>query len=268
MYDLLRFLFQNSSFLVFLVLEFVSLSLVIKYNDHQANIISETSANLTGYLQSRNTQVRDYLELKEERDKLTTQNEQLSKELYELREYYKLDTTDLVRKTPVNYDIITARVVGNSINQANNMMILDKGSTSGVEKGDGVIGNGSVMGVVSDVSPEYAQCISILNTNMKTVAQIEEINAFGSVTWQPFDDRYVVLNDIPKHYGVKEGQHVSTSAFSTVFPPGITIGVVENVNSRPGRNDLDIKVRLTNSPYDVTVVQIIKPTNTPEFDED
>ena len=69
--------------------------------------------------------------------------------------------------------------------------------------------------------------------------------AFGTITWKGDDYRYALLSQIPMSEQVNPGDTIISSGYSTIYPKGITIGVVEKVEPIPTQYFYTIKVRLT-----------------------
>ena len=83
----------------------------------------------------------------------------------------KIDTLQLQRK----YLYLPAKVVGNSVSQANNYLQLHRGSQQGVVADLGVTDiNNSVVGTVVDVSNNYAVVMSLLHRQSNISAKLKK----------------------------------------------------------------------------------------------
>lgn len=65
------------------------------------------------------------------------------------------------------------------------------------------------------------------------------------------------LLDIPKHISVLEGDTVSTSGYSTIFPKGLLVGTVREVTLPSGSNSYKIAVELFADPVTMNTAYVI-----------
>ena len=125
--------------------------------------------------------------------------------------------------------------INNSINRRSNYLTLNRGRIHGIKPQMAVIGPAGVVGIVLHVSNHFCTVLSLLNSQIKLSAKIRENNYFGSLTWDGKDPIYATLGEINKHVKIEVGQHVVTSAYSTIFPENINIGLVEEVGFDEGK---------------------------------
>ena len=64
---------------------------------------------------------------------------------------------------------------------------------------------------------------SLENSNLKLAVRDQRSNVNGILTW---DGVQLVLQNIPTTDDVKAGDRIVTSAFSTIVPPQIPVGIV------------------------------------------
>jgi rod shape-determining protein MreC len=65
------------------------------------------------------------------------------------------------------------------------------------------------------------------------------------------------IEAIPKHASVVEGDTVITSGYSSMFPGGLTVGLVEEVKGIEGSSFYNIKVKLTEDLNKVEYVYVV-----------
>ena len=145
------------------------------------------------------------------------------------------------------------RVLNNSVNQQYNYLMIDKGSAQGLKKDMGVISGQGVVGVVTDVSENFATVISVLNRNFRVSASILRNSYFGIIEWTGRDPSSVRLREIPSHVNVVPGDTVVTSGYSAIFPPNLMIGIVDEVKPGEG-NFYDISVNLSTNFRNLTTL--------------
>ncbi len=120
-----------------------------------------------------------------------------------------------------------------------------------------VINNKGVIGIVDDVSENYARVQSILNRNSKINARFKGNFYYGTLTWDGENYNIVQLTDIPRQAIFKQGDTIITGGKSTIFPEGIPIGTVINVPKKlSSSNTLNIK--LFNDMSNLGYVYVVK----------
>ena len=246
MRGLIQLIARYGSFLLFLLLEVLSLVLVVRYNQQQNEIFLNSWGLLTTYLEQQADNVGDYYGLKKEVIQLQGKNiklmEQLDNAKYSNRLFRDTINDDTLLQL---YTFIGANVISNSITSANNYLRLDKGSEHGIKPHMGVISDQGVVGIVRHVSPHFSSVMSLLHSQSRVKATVKSNGYFGTLTWdEDTDPRYINLEAIPKHAEIAQGDTILTSGFSQIFPTNIPIGTIEDFWLEPGENFYTIEVKL------------------------
>ena len=76
----------------------------------------------------------------------------------------------------------------------------------------------------------------------------------------------VELRYIPRHVKLHAGDTVVTSGYNAVFPEGILVGVIKEVNLKEETPFYDIKVELAQDFGNLTFVEVIKSNLKQEMD--
>jgi rod shape-determining protein MreC len=159
------------------------------------------------------------------------------------------DTTVLERQEMAflsQFKLIPAKVVSNSLYKKDNLITIDRGRADGVEKDMGVACGLGVVGVVYQASDHYAVVIPVLNvTSSRVSCAIRGRGYFGFLQWYGGDPTVAYVEDIPRHARFKRGDWVETSGYSSIFPPGILVGRIENIYNSADGLSYRLKVRLT-----------------------
>jgi rod shape-determining protein MreC len=225
--------------------------------------------NMTGKFYQTYTDTREYLNLKRINDSLATENAGLRAQLYESKYDNKVDSatiTDSISKRFVqHYSYITARVIRNSVNEASNLIYLNRGKLQGVQRQMGVIGPNGVVGQVVSATNNYSAVMSMLHKDFKVSAKFKKNEFFGNMHWDGMNSRTAILEDIPKHVAVKEGDTLVTSGFSKLFPRNIMLGTVKSVKMEPDKNFLEIKVRISTEFNNLSYVYVVNNTQKEEL---
>ncbi len=244
-------------FIVFLLLQGISLYLLINNNSYQREAVVSTSNEVVGRIYVAYSEVSDYL-------KLGMTNRLLAEENARLRagdssSFYRMS----ILKTAVNdtvykqqYEYITARVINNSVSKVNNYLTLDAGSLKGIKPDMPVISSNGVVGVVKDVSPHFSTVMSVLNSNTRISAKFTKNNYFGSAMWLGGSPQIGVLNDIPSHAPVSKGDTVVTTSYSK-YPAGIMVGQVYEVGQK-GVSFKDLKIKFSTDFQNLSYVYVIR----------
>jgi len=106
---------------------------------------------------------------------------------------------------------------------------IDLGSRNGLSNKLAVLSpEGFLIGHVSSVSLTKSQVVLIGDANCKVPAVVEnETRSQGIVVGGgPFDGSFVNLTLFNNNATLKPGQRVVTSSYSSIYPPGIQIGLV------------------------------------------
>ena len=253
MFNLLQLFLKLSGFFLFVVLEIVCFSLIVKYNQRQSEVYVNSVNNFTGYLQQKTSSTQQYFQLYDENKRLARENSHLLDRLANvgINLQSQVDTAWADTLNP-KYTYIDAKVVKNSINQNHNYLTLDKGSLDGVVPHSGVVIADGVVGIVRKVSKHYAVAMSILHRQTRINARLKNKGFFGPLVWESSNAHMFNLQDVPKHAAIVKGDTVETSGYSTIFPPGIMLGVVDSVWLEPGSNYFTIQVK---SSLDLTNIQ-------------
>ena len=162
MRNLLDFLYKYHHWLVFVLLEVVSVVLLFQYNSYQGSVWFSSANAMAGKVYELESTMTSYMGMRELNEQLTLRNMYQERQLDQLRRLYAeatKDTTDMQRKELEflsHYQLISAKVVENSIHKAENLITIDKGRKDGVEPDMGVACGNGVVGVVYLVSDHYS----------------------------------------------------------------------------------------------------------------
>lgn len=135
-------------------------------------------------------------------------------------------------------------MVGNSTGSYKNFITINKGAADGITPGMAAISDAGAVEKVKSVSEHFAVLISLLNVDEQVSSVIKRTNQFGTVRWDGLDMRYSNLLFIPRHANPLVGDSVVTSGYNAVFPEGILVGVIREVNLKEETPFWDVKLEL------------------------
>jgi len=250
--NLLDFLKNHYHWLLFILLEVVSGSMLFRYNSYQ-NSAWLSSANLAvGKIYEMESGLTTFFSMSRANEELTLRNFYLERQLAQMRRLYMEATQDTTVKERQElqmlskYRLIPAKVVSNSLSERENLITIDKGSSDGVEVDMGVASGNGVVGVVYLTSAHYSVVIPVLNTAMSRIScAIRGRNYFGYLSWDGRDPAVAFVEDIPRHAHFKRGEWIETSGYSSIFPPGVLVGQIEKVFNSADGLSYKLQVRLS-----------------------
>ena len=244
MKEIIKLILKYHFTIIFILLEIVSFSLIIRHNEYQRAIFSESASTLFGNVSSTITSIKDYFRLKEMNESLANENILLKNRLekYEFLRDTIIHGTVVQDSIPV-YEYIGAKQVNATYNRTKNYITLNQGRKNGLQKEMAVCTPEGIVGLIQDLSDHFAVVIPLINVDSRISAKIKKNNYYGSLQWDGNDYAYSYLNDIPYHVEVNAGDTIVTSGLSKIFPEGIVVGYVESVDKETA-NFLKIKVKL------------------------
>jgi len=266
MRSLFRFLLRNYFVMMFLALEAISFSLMVSLNNYQRVAFVNSSNDMVGTLYERFSHLDDYFSLSRTNARLAAENASLRKQLqFRImnQEKYPVNRPDTV-EAPAYY-FASAKVISNSVNKQFNYITLNKGSRQGIKPDMGIISADGVVGVITNVSPNYSTGLSILNKRLSIPAKINKNNYFGALVWDGEHSNTADLKEIPFHIIVNVGDTVVTSGYSSIFPEGIMIGTISKFDVETGTNFYNIKVELSTNFRTLKYVEVVKNTKQAEL---
>ena len=267
MNNLLNFLIKYSVVFLFLFLEIISLSLVVSNQEYQKSVFLSSSNNVVSSMYEMSNTVVEFFKLRTANDNLSEENTALKNQIIELQnklsalEPEEKDSTDYHVPPDMENKLISAKVINNSTNKLQNYITLNKGYDDGLRPDMGVISDEGVVGIVKTVSHKFAVVIPVLNDKIKINCKFKKNNYSGPLQWDGLDYRYAGLNDIARHVELALGDTLITSGFTSNFPEGIPVGIIEDFKIRESDSYYTIKVKLAVNFRTLSHVKVIKYLN-------
>lgn len=264
MRNLLNFLIKYNYWFLFLLLEVTSFVFLFRFNRYQQSLFFTSANAAVGAVYETTGLVKSYFHLRSINSDLLDRNLLLEQQLVALQNRLLQQGVDsatmrsIERATPGTFRLHEAKVIKNSLSFEDNYLTLDKGSADGVRPEMGVVDARGVVGIVFKTSPHYALVISLLNSKSSISCKIAGSDYFGYLKWQGGDVQYAYLKDLPRHAQFNLGDTVVTSGYSTVFPEGIMVGTVDDMqDSHDGLSYL-LKVKLATDFGKVNAVRVVE----------
>jgi rod shape-determining protein MreC len=265
MQQILFFFIRNKNFLLFIVLFLFAFALTIQSNSYHSTRFTSSANFLSGTIYTMKSNALDYFGLQDENTKLLNENVILRKQLELFKNnssIVKKDSSDL----SVKYEFMPASVINNSYSKTKNLLTIKKGSNDGIKIDMGVITSNGIVGIVNNVSENYATVQSLLNTNSQVNARLKNSNHFGSIKWNTEATNIVQLTDVNRLAPVKVGDTIITDGKSTIFPEGLPIGTIKKYEL--GENDsYNLDIQLFNDMTNLKHVYLITNNHAQEIKE-
>jgi rod shape-determining protein MreC len=225
MYQIFKFISENRTFLLFLLLEFVALIFIINtHSFHQSKFLS-VSQTITGNIDNTSSGVRSYFHLKELNERLIQENIELRHNNLSLPN----TSPDQLIDSTLLFNYVDASVINNTFLKRNNYIIINKGKKQGLKPEMGVITHKGIIGIIINVSDNFSMVMTLLNSKASFNAKLAKSEHFGSLKWDGVDFNFAQLHDIPLQANVTVGDTIVSGNQSLFFPKNIPIGVVDDL---------------------------------------
>ncbi|HON19193.1 MAG TPA: rod shape-determining protein MreC [Salinivirgaceae bacterium] len=259
MRNLIRLIQQYHLIILFLVLEFFAFLILVTHNPYQRSEFTSFALSITGSLFEKIEKVHNYLNLAKNNERLARENAQLKNSLllsFKSNQITYKELRDSVLQR--NWTFIDCNIIFNSTNKQQNILIVDRGTKHGVTQEMGIMTEKGVIGIIQTASLNYSNALSLLNTQVSISAKLKKTNHVGILRWDGSSTKYCYLYDLPNHLTINNGDTIVTSGYSTLFPPGVPIGFVEDFDSGENPNFFRIKVHLFEDFGSLSTAYIVK----------
>ncbi|SHN08656.1 rod shape-determining protein MreC [Gracilibacillus kekensis] len=169
----------------------------------------------------------------EEMRQLEYENQELSKEINELKETLEKTDSDFLQ----SFNSIQASVIAKSKDQWFKQITINKGTQNGVEPNMAVITGKGMIGKVQNSSP-FTSTVLLLNgfdrTNRISVnVDVEDAKTdiSGFIVGYDEESEHLLLELNEKNQELSKGQYVFSSGLGGVFPKGLEIGEIVEVQA-------------------------------------
>lgn len=147
---------------------------------------------------------------------------------------------------------IAARVIGNSTVASAKAVFIDRGSTSGIEKGMAVVTPEGIVGKVVSVYPLVSQVLLVTDPTFKVGIESQRGHVHGVLDCGSGKCK---VEQIQNEEKVDKNEWFYTSGEDRIFPKGFPVGSV--VSSEPGQGMRDVSLNLSGAPGGVEEVLVV-----------
>jgi len=212
---------------IFILMEVAALAMLHASSTLQNIWINRASHRTMAFLWGSGETVRSHFQLERLNRELQAENARLQERLraFELRDAAQEEQARMVGSDSLSYRYTPATVIKMSRNRTHNYIILNKGSEDGIRPQSGIISDRGVVGIVEAVDRHYSYGLTLMNPGMSVGARVGRTEVVAPLSWDGLRSDGARVSNLPPHYDIAPGDTVRTSGYSSIFPPGIPIGV-------------------------------------------
>ena len=196
---------------------------------------------LKNKISGNSTFFTDINKLKEENEELQAKNSELEQSLRELE---NIKTENEMLKGYMNltekygeYQTIPAYVINKDISNYSKTIIINVGKNDGIKENMTVIADEGLVGYIVSVTDTTAKVQTIIDTASSVSATMsstdESIICKGTLD----STKELKAMYIPTEYNIIQGDSIETSGLGGIYPKGIHIGTVKQVESTKNVTD-------------------------------
>lgn len=186
-----------------------------------------------------------FSEIKKENDKLKARNDELEKKAiaYDTlkSENDRLSENLKFKDQNSEYDYIGCRIIGNAGGNYLDGFTIDRGTKDGIKKGMVAVTSKGLVGQVTAVANNSATIYTLSNENIAVTGMVnsegDNGNDSGMVRgYKDSENRLLSkLYDLPLDSKIKKGDEITTSGLGGLYPKGIRIGKVLDIEEDKGK---------------------------------
>ncbi len=180
--------------------------------------------------------ITEFDRIKKENTELKNRLAELSGEIYDaralenenefLKKYLELKDSHL------DFTFQDANVIGRESSGFSSVFSLNKGTDSGIDVNEPVVDeHGALVGVVTESGSNWSKVFSILNSSTSIGVYNERSNAPGIVSgdYDLSKKGLCKMEYISADADIQPGDRIVTSGKGSIYPAGLTVGIVEEV---------------------------------------
>lgn len=259
---------------VLLIAFFVVLNLT-GFSKEVRNFFYFISSPIQKVLWQAGDRVSDFFEaiseiksLKKETEELKLKNQELMAQIVSLKELQ--EENEFLRQAleiglEKEFKLVLAEIIGKDISQ--DFLLIDKGANDGIVKDMPVITQQKVLvGKISEIYEDFSKVMLISNKKSSFSAKVQDYNPpatqlEGPPTAQDIEGVVkgkgglnIFLDLVPRDKELSEGDIVVTSALGGVFPKGILVGEVKEIQ----RSDIEpFQTAEINPAFDIKEIKTL-----------
>ena len=195
------------------------------------------AAAISGAISRQVTFIREASSYKEQNDQLVNEIIELKKKNKETSVYReeneRLNELLQLQNSIQNYSTVAASVIGYSTNHWYDKIEINKGTLSGVDKGNTVIASDGIVGTVTEVGPNWAMIDTIINPESATGILVSRTDDIGVIEGdaEMCYQSLCKLTFVDKGANIIVGDILETSGTGGIYPPGLNVGTIREISA-------------------------------------
>ena len=180
----------------------------------------------------KNNMYESYSTLKEqikEYEKYKIENEELKKQLDDMKELLNID------ETIAEYSYLNANVISRNIDYWNDTVIINKGEHDGIESGMPVVVGMNLVGKVISTSTFNSTVRLLTATNIVDKISVKINNngnyIYGILNGYNIETDTYIIEGISQNVDIENDSIVTTTGMGDIYPSGIVIGNVTGITT-------------------------------------
>ena len=168
--------------------------------------------------------------LKAQVDDLTLELNRLQQDRYELAHLQELFELDAQYES---YEKVGARIVGSESVNWYHSFLIDKGSKDGLSVDMNVIADGGLVGIITDVGPNWSRVTSVISDEINLMGQVlateDNLIISGNLSTVKTKGTIDFSQLLDADDQVHTGDKIVTSSISDKYLPGLVIGYIDEM---------------------------------------
>ncbi len=251
--------------ILFVFLEFFSISIVFRSHKYQEVKFLNTTGTITGAVVGFVNEFNTFIHLGSTNKQLAEENVRLKK-LIQYQDQYPLDSSLPGRSSLYHFEYIPAKIVNNTISRSINYITLNKGSKDGIIKGQGIVSSSGVVGIIVNVAEDFSLAMSVISVKSLISVRHKNSNVLGNLRWNGEDAFTLQVDGFSKTIPMKKNDTIVTAGFSSIFPPDIIVATIQKVKPDEKSSFYTTDVKLTNDINQLSYVYIVRNEKMKQLD--
>lgn len=197
--------------------------------------VQEFNTSITNWISSKFNALTNINEIENENEKLKEEVFSLQTEVNRLKivedENKKLSELLKIDQKYSDYPKIGARIIAKDTSNWYDVFLIDKGSNDGIEKNMVVIASGGLVGKIVEAGYNYSKVVSIIDDTDSVGAKSLRTDDLGFVRGDFENQGMCKMEYVDSDAEIMQGDEIVTSHLSEIYPPGITIGYVKDIQN-------------------------------------
>ncbi|MEE9441547.1 MAG: rod shape-determining protein MreC [candidate division Zixibacteria bacterium] len=141
---------------------------------------------------------------------------------------------------PPSFRIIPAEIIGVSGSNIPNTVLINLGASDSIKVNQTIINQNGVAGRVGEVLEDYATVYLLTEPRCRVAARVKRSREQGIIRYSLSKGLY--LDNLPQQGDVAVGDTVITSGLGGIFPEGLVIGIIKEIETPEKEFFYDIQI--------------------------